>query len=1385
MNNNIITSQLFKNNIYINVIGVIFPSLINQHANLLLEHLINILLFIQIQFCIPDDKSYVEQLCKLNYKDIKGILFMLLPYINNENNIKKIKSLNDIYIKKTKDVDINSSQPTYVYSNLQYNRCIRNKNNVREITFSPDHLEHNYRLLMETIKIISNKLCVNWLNVIPYDMKTFMISNLYKNTYNNITEGKYSEITNNSLYIGDIYNVCANDFYHNVKNIKWLFFNYTENTKKTNNNDDVIYDYDFIINNQYPLIIILNKLLPLQECYSNISWEELDVLTKISFKQKLEYLKKTDNITLSDIMLTKNNIDEILKSMYKCYAKKYNIDEYKTNTLGKFNDLKCEIVYNIIKESINEMKFTWYGHYLFDFDNNCIKNNKNDTLFYNIPIKYIYNFSKSLCHEFELDSKLKLSSFWLSLDIKTQKAIIDKLNNKNKNWFNVTRIIQNTCNVDKELSIKINDFIYNRIREILIISVFENLILKGILTKFESNVKYSNIDLKDNLLLKNHLANTIFNNTNILKNSYHYLTNRTYEKMENYVWETLTQNNWHIRYTFDWVTQINVFHHFINNRVIYLTGTTGIGKSTQIPKLFLYALKMIYYNNNGKMVITVPRIKPLKESAHFVAKELGVPIEDNKNDIYNVQYKYKDSDSIYSSDKYGLILRFVTDGIFLNDVINNIDLKKKINNKTTSNNLYDIIMIDESHEHNTNMDIILSLMKISLYNNNKIKLIISSATMDNDECTYRRFYRDINDNIMFPFSMFIKENNIDRINIDRRLHIEQPDVKYPFFVTEISYGNLNMSNEMEIMKNIMSVIMEIIKKKPLGDILLFQIGQREITSLISHINTNTPPDTIAIPLYSKLGEDANKIMMEFNNYRKILNISKTENFNEISIEKIEKNKKMTQYKRFIIVATNIAEASITIPSIKYVIDTGEQKISKYDYKSDKTILMTTKISNVSRIQRKGRVGRKSEGTIYYLYDINTLINQSVICNIMIEDISINLFSLLNNNNEIESIDDNFNYIGNKDHYDYDNIEDINQMYKNGIDKSILNDTEGLFYIIHPDENFFVRNISGKIIKKDKLCIDSNNESLKINFLWKKLMNFGLINEMYDKTEFGLYVSECIDIFDIPNMDIKHIISYIYSKKYKCSDIFIKIIALLGVLNNRLNILFGLYPFYNMKNNYGDIKILIDIVNLLNKFDLNMLKNKEELLRHICSKNNLNYVLILNYINVCIDVIPNILNKINELDKKYDVFIDKFCKSNISNLDIYENIILSLCHGFFNNIVYRYGKYPAFINVVQPYIENIYLLPQYRNIFLTSLNESFVNEYLLYLGYNEMSNMISVIIKINKNVLKKIKNYLKTEYDRFIKMNSNINTKYNDEYKQYAKSSYIKILNNISYDLKNC
>ena len=100
-------------------------------------------------------------------------------------------------------------------------------------------------------------------------------------------------------------------------------------------------------------------------------------------------------------------------------------------------------------------------------------------------------------------------------------------------------------------------------------------------------------------------------------------------------------------------------------------------------------------------------------------------------------------------------------------------------------NKYDIIIVDEAHEHNKNMDLILSMSRNSCHHNNSLRLVILSATIDEDEPTYRRFYRNINDNKLYPLNRYIEEKKLDRINIDRRVHIAKPNQGTNYEIKEI------------------------------------------------------------------------------------------------------------------------------------------------------------------------------------------------------------------------------------------------------------------------------------------------------------------------------------------------------------------------------------------------------------------------------------------------------------------------------------------------------------------------------------------------------------------------------------------------------------------------
>jgi len=136
----------------------------------------------------------------------------------------------------------------------------------------------------------------------------------------------------------------------------------------------------------------------------------------------------------------------------------------------------------------------------------------------------------------------------------------------------------------------------------------------------------------------------------------------------------------------------------------------------------------------------------------------------------------------------------VTDGTLLVDIKKSPTLKKttkheddKKNDKSiqiTEDNIYDIIMVDESHEHNVNMDIILSLTRNILLYNNDLKLIIISATMDDDEPNYRSYYRYIDDNLSFPIDINTLQLGMSKNLIDRRFHISPPGKTTQFVVND-------------------------------------------------------------------------------------------------------------------------------------------------------------------------------------------------------------------------------------------------------------------------------------------------------------------------------------------------------------------------------------------------------------------------------------------------------------------------------------------------------------------------------------------------------------------------------------------------------------------------
>ena len=775
-----------------------------------------------------------------------------------------------------------------------------------------------------------------------------------------------------------------------------------------------------------------------------------------------------------------------------------------------------------------------------------------------------------------------LDKNYLSLEPRTKIQFFNNINSTNINriklWINLSNNLNrqyldnNVPNYDNKLVELLNAF-----KNLYINLIFEELVTTGILNKFVLNSK-----ITDKLLLpqdfgprkdrmKSLIKESFESNKKDWTNSYYYLTNNKFKNLQKMrlenkkgtildKYEELSyfdiiskDHEWPVFYAMDWISQISFFQHYIYHQVLYVTGATGQGKSTQVPKLLLYALKAIDYKSNGKVICTQPRVTPTVNNATRISDELGLPIEQISNvssvkiktNNFYVQYKHQADSHANSKQNYGT-LQLVTDGTLLEQIKQNPTMKQKSpEGKFVKNNMYDIIIVDEAHEHNINMDIIIALARQSCYFNNQLKLIIVSATMDDDEPIYRRYFYDINDKIMFPLKMsilhpFLQTEFFPNPDyMDRRYHISPPGETTQYKVDEYYLDfdpSEHITNEREAAKQAQDLgykkIIDICTKSVSGDILFFANGLPEIKKAVQYLNNNLPVGIVALPYFAKMHINYKDIIEKIN--IKISSIkTKRENvyleWGDTFIE--DPTVPNGLYKRAVIIATNVAEASITITSLGFVVDNGYAKVNNYDELTNKTSLDVDKISESSRLQRKGRVGRVGNGSVYYMYkkfgrrfikpkykitqeELSTTILGILApksfddCNNGIIDmanvnklifspiLNFNIFSTIQNKDKInknnylfksgffELYQENY-FINNKspDGLYYNIIKAGNNedqtmdssffVFENGqIIQNIFDET-GYFYLIHPFENSIKRNILNSIIKFE------NKETYKI------------------------------------------------------------------------------------------------------------------------------------------------------------------------------------------------------------------------------------------------------------------------------------------------------------------
>ncbi|WGE66447.1 ATP-dependent RNA helicase HrpA [Actinobacillus equuli subsp. haemolyticus] len=221
-------------------------------------------------------------------------------------------------------------------------------------------------------------------------------------------------------------------------------------------------------------------------------------------------------------------------------------------------------------------------------------------------------------------------------------------------------------------------------------------------------------------------------------------------------------------------------------------------------------------------------------------------------------------------------------------------------------NQYDTLIIDEAHERSLNNDFILGYLKQILHKRPDLKVIITSATID-----VERFSRHF--------------NNAPIIEVSGRT-----------FPVEVRYRPIVEEDDQDQLQGILNAVDEL-QAEGRGDILIFMSGEREIRDTAEALQKQELRFTEILPLYARLSAAEQQRIFQPSGLNRV------------------------------ILATNVAETSLTIPNIKYVIDTGTARISRYSYRTKVQRLPIEPISQASANQRKGRCGRTSEGICIRLY----------------------------------------------------------------------------------------------------------------------------------------------------------------------------------------------------------------------------------------------------------------------------------------------------------------------------------------------------------------------------------------------------------------------------------
>ncbi|RDI64745.1 ATP-dependent RNA helicase HrpA [Nocardia pseudobrasiliensis] len=348
------------------------------------------------------------------------------------------------------------------------------------------------------------------------------------------------------------------------------------------------------------------------------------------------------------------------------------------------------------------------------------------------------------------------------------------------------------------------------------------------------------------------------------------------------------------------------------HQVVVIAGETGSGKTTQIPKICLELGRGI----RGTIGHTQPRRLAARTVAERIAEELGTEL----GDVVGYTVRFTDQASERT------LVKLMTDGILLAEIQRDRLLRR-----------YDTIIVDEAHERSLNIDFLLGYLKQLLPKRPDLKVIITSATIDPE--LFARHFAEQSDDPSADESGTpapIVEVSGRSYPVEMRYRPLALEIPAPAGEGEDDEDADPRVVDRDPVDAIGDAVTELLAEGD-GDVLVFLSGEREIRDAADALRDLKLPRTEILPLYARLSAAEQHRVFQSHTGRRV------------------------------VLATNVAETSLTVPGIRYVVDPGTARISRYSMRTKVQRLPIEPISQASARQRAGRCGRVADGICIRLY----------------------------------------------------------------------------------------------------------------------------------------------------------------------------------------------------------------------------------------------------------------------------------------------------------------------------------------------------------------------------------------------------------------------------------